>query len=316
MRSTFFLVLVACGALTVIPGSRSLEAKSAHADRPIISHPSVAGGALVSLNDQKLLIWNDRGNLQVSDGVGKWRPLIRVPFERIWSIVADREGFLLTSSTGKQDDKDVVVLFSLEGRELQRWAPEKMIFGLVSDGRRWARTPAGLRELLPDGRLGELIPFLDGEPGRARDLALFERDGKRVVCMTADFSKAHGTHSGCKELAAGGWHFEGMSGSRPILCGPWLIVVDGDKANRIDVRSFATGKLVSQRIYPARASLACTRDGALLVGQQRLEEAQLPSIKPRWSLSVGTQPIREIAALQDYAAYSVRGSNDVSFVRR
>jgi hypothetical protein len=270
---------------------------------------------LVSLKHQRLLIWDDRGDVQVSDGVGKWLPPIKLSFKRIWSIVADPEGFLLSSSTGKEGENDVVALLSLDGHELRRWSPDKMIFGLVSDGRRWARTPAGLRELLPNGGLGETIPFLDEKAGRARDLAVFERDGRRVVCMTADFSKDNGSRSGCKEAVAGGWHFEGMSGSRPLSCGPWLVIIDGVDANRVEVRSFETGKLASRQTYAARPELACTPDGNLLVGQKQLEEVELPSYRRRWSIKVGSQPVRGVAALQDYVAYSVRGSNDVRFVR-
>jgi len=135
--------------------------------------------------------------------------------------------------------------------------------------------------------------------------------------MGADVSMQGAAYGECRERADHGWHLDaGDFVETPVLCGEWLVFRDGPAANRLDIRSFATGDLVSKRTYNRRPYFACAPDGALLVGGSQMEELTLPSLSRRWSRKVGPGHVREIAALHDHAAYILSGSSNVTFVRR
>src|SRR5262249_27232781 len=91
-----------------------------------------------------------------------------------------------------------------------------------------------------------------------------------------------------------------------------LIVRTGRRASDLTVRSITTGAPAGRLAFRARPAFACLNPDRIVVGEQRLSIARLPSLKAEWSQPVaGASTIDSIAVTRSFIAYTTDGSLNV-----
>lgn len=270
------------------------------------------GAHLLVLPGDRLLVWEVHGRTRLRDAAGTWAPEVRLPMQGVLDVQVDGDGFLASGSTAP--GHSLIVRMSAAGSPLERWElAGDGAFALRVDARgRRAVTRAGLVPLGPNGTLGELQRLPPG------DLPIvFDREGTRVVCHTADLAMDHRAHAGCERDGSGGWKFEGNFLDPPIACGPWLVLRDGARLQGLAIRSWDTGRLVGRSSHRLRPAFACADGGdALLVAERDLHLVRLPKLGPVWRLSTGGKAVGEVAIGRSFIAYAPDDSIDIVVVPR
>ncbi len=301
-------VLVAAQATT--------SALAAHSTERVQRRPIEGPGELLALAGGRLLVWDERGGARLRSSDGTWRDRAQLPFEHVWQVVPDGEGFLASGSG--RGDVLLVLLFGAHGDEVRRWRPSEVGWGLVVQGtRRWYVEPAGLVELLPDGRLGPIEPVPDSPAARrGRQPDVFQYDGRRLVCYSADLSMEHNAPASCREAHNTGWILGRAQAGELFSCGRWVIARVGRDQKSLAVWTF-DGAAAGRRSYPASPVFACSESDTLVIGAGGVVQlAKLPALTPQWTHRVGRGSVVQVAAPKGAVAYGTDKSSDVVVVAR
>jgi hypothetical protein len=311
-RLAFAVALWLAAAACAASGTR------ATAPAPIRHHPGFPVMGMVPLAGDQLLLWHGDGRAQVRTTSGAWGDVFRLPVQAIQDIQPDAEGFLVAGSP--QPGRSAAVLLTPRGDERTRWEMNDAIFSLLVDaqGRR-AVTQAGTVPLLADGKVGPPEPLPGGAQSIGVPSAVLRRDGVTVVCRGADLSMQHASPGFCERSGPGGWRFESNFLAPPLLCGAWLVVLDGPQLRRLTVLSLATGKIEGRIAASVRPVFTCAGPAELLLGDRRLALLRLPKGRPLWTRSLGGSArtgVSALAVLESFIAYQVEDSPDVFLLPR
>ncbi len=305
------------GAALVMVGLLSLCAVAAPATRACgVERVDPPGGELLALNDQRFLVWDDRGALSFGDSKGGWTVGARLPFEQVWKVVPDGPGFLVSGAP--KPGVEAIVLFDGQAREIRRWKMSESSFELfVEAGHRWAVRRTGLVELLSTGALGPLVAFRDGDAVRRHyhPPRLFQDGDSRLICWGADRTKLHDAPGICERADSERWVVPRAGSEPPVRCGPWLVARVGRDQRELVVLSLH-GAAAGHRAFSTPPVFACAGPDHVVIGAREVEVAELPSLASRWSHRTVGRRMHAVAAVTGAVAYETEGSRGVIILPR
>jgi len=268
---------------------------------------------ILSIRAGFLLAWNHHGRITIQSAPDKWNEL-QTTGDLIWDLVSDPDGILVRRSRNRAW---FATLIAVDGRELRRWSLEEGGTHVFSaEGERWASTREGLRELRPDGSLGQERLYHDHRSAVWRSLTPYAYDGTRVFCETSSRTEAHSTVGRCENEGDEKWTFMMDADIAPVACGPWLITFPQRRSADLLVHSLLTGEVMGRREAPQVRVAACTDDQTLVIGDRSLEEVELPSLRPLRRLSGKGAQVTQITSLAGTVAYDRADSSKITLVER
>jgi len=269
--------------------------------------------AILSLSTGELLAWNRSGRIAIQSAPDKWSQFQRTG-DLIWDIVSDPAGILVRRSS---NGAWFATLLGVDGHEVQRWSLEEggtQVF--TAERERWASTREGLKELRPDGTLGQERSYHDHRSGGWRSLTPYVYDGKRVFCETSSRTEALSSIGRCENEGDDKWTFMMNSEIAPVACGPWLMTFPERRSRDLLVHSFLTGEVMGRREGPEVRVAACTDEQTLVIGDRSLQEVELPSLRVLRHLAGKGAQISQIASVAGTIAYDREDSNRITLVQR
>jgi hypothetical protein len=277
-------------------------------------HRVVEGVELVALTGGRLLARSDRGLAYLRSPEGTWTDGLQLPLSHVWALTPDGEGFLASGLTAR--DTKAVVLFDANARELRRWEPSEPGWELLVVGsRRWYVEPAGMVELLSDGKLGDLERFSERPGTRVRQARVLAYEGRRLICDGADRSMQYHAKASCRSPGSEAWTTDDPSGLLPVNCGPW-VSARGRRDGQVVVFSF-TGKALGRRTFSPMPAFACADSDSLVIGAGGVVQVvRLPSLAPLLSHRAAGGKVVTVAAPKGVVAYGTNASSDVFVTAR
>jgi hypothetical protein len=300
-----------------------LFAVQAHCENITRYTPSFTITNILALPNDRLLLWAEDGQIQIRESNGELNPVARLPFEKIIDIKPKGSGILVLGEPKLAFGASPIFALDAKGNAIDHWSVAAVREIYADESGDWAmQFKNEVIELMPGGLLGksEHIPEWTKQPARPRRLSSlplqwhrYYWQGITVYCHNADLSKEGSASARCERPGTEGWAYIGsLTLSDPVItCGQWLIMHVGKSAQKLIVLDFKSGKVMGNSEDFKSSPKVCSGDNNLLIGTNRLELVQLPSLKSVWQSPVQPSLIVMLAATERYFAYRLAKGQDI-----